>query len=82
MITVKFFAMLKEKVGSEEAELPVEKELNLEELKDALRTRFPELAPYLEKRRVLISVNQEFANSETIVKDGDEVAILPAFSGG
>ena len=31
---------------------------------------------------VRFAVNREFANAETLIKDGDEVAILPPVSGG
>jgi molybdopterin converting factor small subunit len=30
----------------------------------------------------MISVNQDMADSDTIIHDGDEVAFLPPFSGG
>jgi len=30
----------------------------------------------------MISVNQEMASADTIIRDGDEVAFLPPFSGG
>ena len=33
-------------------------------------------------KKVMISVNQEMADSDTIIHDGDEVAFLPPFSGG
>ena len=82
MITVRFFAMLKNKVGKEEVKIPLEKEITVEDLKETLRNRFPDIADYLIERRVLISVNQEFAAPDTVLKDGDEVAILPSFSGG
>ncbi|MBI5380051.1 MAG: molybdenum cofactor biosynthesis protein MoaE [Nitrospirae bacterium] len=42
----------------------------------------PALRSLLASRRLLVSVNQEFAGEGTLVCDGDEVALLPPFSGG
>ena len=54
----------------------------LEELKERIKKEFPEISDYLTGKRLLISVNQEFADKDTIIKDGDEVGLLPPFSGG
>ncbi len=82
MVTVKFFAMLRNKVGKETVELSFNDALTLEELKERIKKEFPEISDYLTGRRLLISVNQEFADKDTIIKDGDEVGLLPPFSGG
>ncbi len=82
MITVRFFAMLKNKVGREVIEIPCEGEITLRELQDTIIKEFPEISEYLSGKRVLVSVNQEFAEPDSVVKDGDEVAFLPPFSGG
>ena len=82
MITVRFFAMLKGLVGSEEVELEVESGLTVGELKNRLIEKYPPLKEVLSSRSVLVSVNQEFGDNTTEIKDGDEVALLPPFSGG
>lgn len=82
MITVKFFAMLKGLARAESKEYAVKGQMSLEELKSMLKRDFPALAPVLDSRSVLISVNQEFASRDAIIKDGDEVGFLPPFSGG
>jgi len=82
MVTIKFFAMLKNLVGKEEAQISLDQEVTLSELKEILSERFPEISDYLAERRLLISVNHEFADSTITIKDGDEVALLPPFSGG
>jgi molybdopterin converting factor subunit 1 len=82
MVTIKFFAMLKNKVGKETAGLSIGQAVTLEEFKESMRKEFPEIADYLIGKRLLISVNQEFADKDTIIKDGDEVGLLPPFSGG
>ncbi|MBI5902575.1 MAG: MoaD/ThiS family protein [Deltaproteobacteria bacterium] len=82
MITVRFFAMLKGLAGAEEKAYPVEAPITIGELKELLKRDFPALRPVIDSRSVLVSVNQEFAGRRTLIKDGDEVGLLPPFSGG
>jgi molybdopterin synthase catalytic subunit len=42
----------------------------------------PSLAEFVSGGRVLVSVNQEFAREDTPVRNGDEVGLMPPFSGG
>jgi len=82
MVTVRFFALLKEMAGKEELEFPLKGEMFLKDFMDRLKDTMPEIVEMARKRRVLVSVNQEFATMDTIIKDGDEIALLPPFSGG
>lgn len=82
MITVKFFAMLKGLAGVEEKAYPAETPITVGELKELLKRDFPALRPVIDSRSVLVSVNQELAVPRTLIKDGDEVGLLPPFSGG
>ena len=82
MVTVRFFAMLKGLAGTDERQYKVDGQVTIGDLKAMIKRDFPGLAALLESRSVLISINQEFAQKNAIVKDGDEVAFLPPFSGG
>lgn len=82
IIKIRFFAMLKTKVGKEEANLTVPENISFDKLKDILKKEFPSIAEFIDRKSLMISVNQEFADKNTIIKDGDEVALLPPFSGG
>lgn len=82
MITVRFFAMLKTLAKAETKEYKVEGSVTVAELKKMLKADFPTLAPLIASRSILVSVNQEFATADTLVRDGDEVGFLPPFSGG
>lgn len=82
MITVRFFAMLRGLAKTETKEYAVEGSLTVAELKKMLQADFPAIAPLIAGRSILVSVNQEFATPETVVADGDEVGLLPPFSGG
>lgn len=82
MITVKFFAMLKNLSKAESKVYEIPAPITVEDLKAMLKKDFPGLAPALDSRSILISVNQEFATKKTVIKDGDEIGLLPPFSGG
>lgn len=82
MVKIRFFAMLKNKVGQEEVKLDVPENISLEKFKQILKKEFPAITEFLDKKSIMISVNQEFATNNTMIKDGDEVALLPPFSGG
>ncbi len=82
MVTVRFFAMLKGLAKTETRLYEVKGGVTAGELKLMIADDLPPLAEVLKGRSVLLSVNQELAADETIVKDGDEVGLLPPFSGG
>lgn len=81
MIKVKLFAMLKERAGCGELNIPFENG-SAADLVKQVSAAYPGLAEFLDSGRVMISVNQEFVKPETPLKDGDEVALMPPFSGG
>jgi molybdopterin synthase catalytic subunit len=81
MITVKLFALLKEKAGSGELRIPGNPATVGELLREVSR-RCPALADIVSQGRLMISVNKEFAKEDARLKDGDEVGLMPPFSGG
>jgi len=82
MVEIRFFAMLKRLAGMERKEYELTGPLTVSELKEMLSRDIPVLAPVLEGRSLLISVNEEFAGDDDIVSDGDVIGLLPPFSGG
>jgi molybdopterin synthase catalytic subunit len=81
MITVKLFALLKDTAGRAEVTI-AERPATVKELLTIVGDRFPGLREILACGRILISVNQEFVKQDAPVRDGDEVALMPPFSGG
>jgi len=81
MITVKLFAILKERARRGELILSSSPGTVANLLQEVLR-ECPELVGFLTPESILISVNQEFVKKDALVKDGDEVAFMPPFSGG
>ncbi len=81
MITVKLFATLKDKAGRNELAITFTGGTVGELLKQASR-EYPVLEDILSCGGILVSVNQEFVKPDAPVKEGDEVALMPPFSGG
>ena len=54
----------------------------VKDLIGVLETGYPAIGELIQKKKVLVSVNQEIAHEDTTIRDGDEVALLPPFAGG
>ncbi|ENX3945159.1 molybdopterin synthase sulfur carrier subunit [Photobacterium damselae] len=81
MITVLFFAQVKELVG--QSQIDVEANVNTaEELRQQLTLRGDKWQLALESGKLLVAVNQTICPLDTEIKDGDEVAFFPPVTGG
>ena len=84
MVTILYFARLREALGkaTEELALPGGA-TNIDALREMLIARggawAQELAP---SRPIRAAVNQDMAGGDTPVKDGDEIAFFPPVTGG
>ncbi len=79
-VTVRFFATAREAVGSGELKVRLAERATLRDLLDAVLTRHPALEAL--EPSLLLAVNHEFAEPGTLLREGDEVAIMPPVSGG
>jgi len=79
-VTVKLFARLRELVGTHSIERQVAENATIADLVQMLQAEFPKLVEVFP--RTVVSVNREFAERETRLTDGDEVAFFPPVSGG
>ncbi len=79
-IRVLFFASLADIVGTGEARLDAADFRDVRSVYAKFQKDNPLLADY--RKSLMYAVNSEFANPETPVADGDEVAFLPPVSGG
>ena len=78
MATLRLFASAREAAGTDRVEVA---ETTVGAVLDAARVRFGEgFAAVLASSRVW--VNGEPADDSTVVREGDEVAVLPPVSGG
>ena len=81
MITVRLFAQLKEAAGTGSLMLGGSPG-TVETLLAAVKEAVPGLASFIESGRLLVAVNGELARPGDTVREGDEVALMPPFSGG
>ena len=82
MITVKYFASLKAIAEKEEEQIEVQSSISMDQLSDIISKISPRIGDIIRDNKIMISVNQEMADADTVIHDGDEVAFLPPFSGG
>ena len=82
MIIVKYFASLRSITGKEEEQFNMGTETTLEKLCNELSKTAPKIGEMIREKKIIISVNMDVIQLGAIIKDGDEVALLPPFSGG
>ena len=82
MITVKYFASLRSIAGKEEDQFNMGSETTLKNLSYEISKTAPKIGEMILDKNVMVSVNLEVASLDAIIRDGDEVALLPPFSGG
>jgi molybdopterin converting factor subunit 1 len=82
MISIKYFANLKEVAGKESEELTASDGMNLEDLCLQLEKSQSQIVEMIRQKNVMVAINQEMATMDSTIKDGDEIAFLPPFSGG
>ena len=82
MITVKYFASLRSIAGKEEDQFNMGSETTLINLTQEISKTAPIIGEMILGKKVMVSVNLDVASLESIIKDGDEIALLPPFSGG
>ena len=83
MVTVRLFGMTKMLAGNQGIlSLDLVNGSRVKDLSSQLKAGYPAIGELIQKKKVLVSVNQEIAHEETEIRDGDEVALLPPFAGG
>lgn len=79
-VRVLFFGLLTDVVSRREEEVDLKEGALISDLLSHYTAAFPELSPLLSS--VAVSVNREYAQVSTMLRDRDEVALLPPVSGG
>ena len=79
-VTVRYLGMLKEIAGREEEQVEVADGSSVRDVYAALQQRIPQLQQF--RDAIALAVNYEYSGSETPLRDGDEIALIPPVSGG
>jgi molybdopterin synthase catalytic subunit len=79
-VRVKAFAVLREALGFGECAMEVQPGGTVAQLIQQLAEAYPDAN--MTARRVGVAVNRAYVSSDTVLNDGDEVALIPPVSGG
>ena len=79
-VNVKLFAIARDRAGTGELSLELSDGATVAAAGRALVERFISLADL--EPRVAYAVNREYAAREAVLRDGDELAVIPPVSGG
>jgi len=77
-IQVLFFGATANVTGERSIDISLLKESSSKEVFEQINAQFPKLS----KHKLLYSLNQQYATGDEIIRDGDELAIFTAVSGG
>jgi molybdopterin converting factor subunit 1 len=79
-VTVRLFAMLRERAGESELQLSMPESATVAMAEAELAKRYPGIADLIAKAAV--AVNRQYATRQTVLYDADELAVIPPVSGG
>ena len=79
-ITVKLFALMREKAGTDTIPLEVPTGAAVTQALATLVYQYPTLEPYMANTR--FSLHMDFVDLETTLAEGDELVLIPPVSGG
>ena len=74
------FAALKDIAGRRDLEMELDDGSTLQQVTEKLASLYPEIGRM--QNSVRIAINQEFADENSSLNNGDEIAFLPPMSGG
>lgn len=77
--TIKLFGITREIVGANQQVIASDSPLSVEALLALLKEQYP---PLKNIRSLLVAVNSEYANPETMIDFSAEIALIPPVSGG
>jgi molybdopterin converting factor subunit 1 len=75
-----FFAVLRDIAGSDERELSLQEGATAGDVWQTLRATYAKLADYTQPP--MVAINEEYAEPEAVLRDGDELAFIPPVAGG
>ena len=79
-VEVKLFALAKQLAGCETIEVDLPEGAGVSALRQAVGGQHPELSELV--RHVLFAVNTEYADENSPIPNGAEIALIPPVSGG
>ena len=79
-LDVRFFALYRERAKRSTFQVELPMGATVEVLTREVRRHFPNLAP--PEVQIVVAVNAEYAEPDTVLHPGDDVCLIPPVSGG
>ena len=79
-VKVQFFALYRERAGLSHMPLELPSGATVAQALDEIKRLFPSLAP--PQVDIVVAVNAEYAGSEVVLQESDDLALIPPVSGG
>ena len=79
-MVVRFFALYRERAGADTHRLKLPEGATVADLTSEVRRLFPRLAP--PEVQIVVAVNADYAEPDTVLRNGDDVCLIPPVSGG
>ena len=79
-VRVLIFGILADKLGRREATLTLDAGATVRHLLSRLERDYPDIAAM--RGKLATAVNMEYVGPDHVLRDGDEVALIPPVSGG
>ncbi|VAW82635.1 Molybdopterin synthase sulfur carrier subunit [hydrothermal vent metagenome] len=80
MITIKYFASLREKIGRDQDMVEYAPEMTIQSLWNHLHGNTELMG--VEVKELLCAQNMEYTRWDVVLNDGDEIAFFPPVTGG
>ena len=80
ILDVTFFALYRERAGGNRHQFELPENSTVADLTDAVRQKFPKLAP--PDVKIVVAVNTDYAEPDVVLHEGDQVCLIPPVSGG
>ena len=80
IVIIEFLGMQRTVTGADRIEMPVTARSRVDDALDYVRNKYPQLQ--LDEGMVLVTVNQEIAPRDQVLKPDDIISFLPFISGG
>ena len=78
-LNILLFGITKDIIGQSNLKYEMPDNANVQHLLDKLKTEYPELK---DLNAVMVAVNSEYSKKDQLLKESDEVALIPPVSGG
>ncbi len=77
--TINLFGITRDIIGSNITEIEMNQSANVQAVLGELKASYPKLKDI---KSLLVAVNSEYAESNLILSENDEIALIPPVSGG